>query len=136
LKAFELQLQNQLKIKTQELELKYKAFQQLPTDTPEAIKRDKASELNYLKENMENFQRDAEASMQKKQNDLVSPSLQKIGKTIETVAREGGYAYIVNPRQSNGNEIILFADDKVDISALVLKRLGVDTSKQIVKPTK
>ena len=55
LRTFESQLQNQLKAKSQELESKYKTYQSLPADTPEAIRKDKESELAYLQENLQKF---------------------------------------------------------------------------------
>src|SRR5688500_7749612 len=39
LRALETQLQNQLKIKAQELEAKFKTYQSLPADTPDHIKK-------------------------------------------------------------------------------------------------
>ncbi|HZI23856.1 MAG TPA: OmpH family outer membrane protein [Chryseolinea sp.] len=77
LKTFETQLQNQIRTKSQELETKFRAYQSLPADTPEAIKKDKESELAYLQENIQKFQQDAQASMQKKQTDLLIPYSQK-----------------------------------------------------------
>src|SRR5688572_28916060 len=90
LKTYEQQLQTQLQSKARELEVKYKAFQELPATTPEPVRRDKASELKYLQETMQRFEQDAQASMQKKQSELVNPILEKIGKAIETVAKENG----------------------------------------------
>jgi outer membrane protein len=65
LKVFETQLQNQLKIKSQEMETKYKVYTALPANTP-AIKKDKESELPYLQKNIQKFQQDAQISIQKK----------------------------------------------------------------------
>jgi outer membrane protein len=98
LKTFETQLQNQIRSKGQELETKYKAYQAMPDDTPDAIRKDKESELAYLQENLQKFQKDAQASMQKKQTDLVNPVFAKVGKAIEDVANENGFAYIINPQ--------------------------------------
>lgn len=126
LRMFETQLQNQLKSKSQELENKYKAYQSLSPDTPEAIKQDKESELSYLQENIQTFQQDAQASMQKKQKELISPVFAKVGKAIEDVARENGFTYIVNPQAIGGGDILLFADEQYNISNLVLKKLGVE----------
>src|SRR4051812_39140474 len=80
LKTFETQLQNQLKAKNQELETKYKAYQALPANTLDAIKKDKESELTYLQENLQKFQQDAQSSMQKKQTELVNAVFIKVGK--------------------------------------------------------
>src|SRR5688500_10931426 len=60
LKTFETQLQTQLRIKNQEWEAKYKIYQTLAADTPDAIKKDKETELSDLQENIQKFQRDAQ----------------------------------------------------------------------------
>lgn len=132
LKTYEQQLQAQLTSKARELEIKYKAFQELPSTTPEPVRRDKASELTYLQETMQRFEQEAQASMQKKQSELVNPILSKIGQAIEVVAKENGYAYIVSPRQSESSPFILFADEKYNIAPLVLKKLGADQEKKQV----
>ena len=136
LKTFETQLQNQLKTKSQEIETKYKAYTALPANTPDAIKKDKESELAYLQENIQKFQQDAQNSMQKKQNDLVNPVFIKVGKAIEEVALENGFSYIINPQMVGGGDVLLFTDEKYNISNLVLKKLGIDLSKEPTSPTK
>ena len=123
IKSFESQLKNQLKIKSEEFEKKYKAYQAMPTDTPAAIRKDKESELTYLQGNMQTFQQEAEMAMQKKQNDLVSPVFEKVGKTIEQVAVENGFSYIINLQMIGGGDVLLYTDEKYNISDLVLKRL-------------
>ena len=136
LKTFETQLQNQLKTKSQEFEAKYKAYTALPANTPDAIKKDKESELGYLQENIQKFQQDAQTSMQKKQTDLVNPVFTKVGKAIEAVAVEHGFSYIINPQMMGGGDVLLFADEKYNISDLVLKKLGVDLAKAMTAPVK
>jgi outer membrane protein len=126
LKSYESQLQNQLEVKGQELEIKSKSYQALPADTPEAIKKDKETELTYLRNNIQKFQQDASASLQKKQSELVNPVFEKVGKAIEEVALENGFAYIVNPQMLGGGDVLLFADEKYNVSNLVLKKLGVE----------
>lgn len=126
LKAHNSQLENQLKAKQAEFETKLKAYQSMPATTPEAIKADKERELAALQENFQKFQQDAQASFQKKQNDLMEPVFSKVGKAIEDVAKENGYSFIINPQLlGGGGDILLYSDDKYDISNLVLKKLGV-----------
>ena len=125
LKSYETQLQNQAKSKVQELNSKYKAYQELPENTPEAIRKDKESELSYLQENIQRFEQDAQNSIQKKQNDLVAPVFARVGKAIEEVAKENGFTYILNPRMLGGGDLILFTDEQYNISDLVLKKLSV-----------
>lgn len=136
LSSFESHLQNQLKAKSLDLESKYKAYQALPIDAPEAIRKDKESELAYLQQNIQKFQQDAQASMQKKQSELIHPVLTKVGKAIEEVALENGYTYIINPQLMGGGDVLLFTDERYNISNLVLKKLGVDVSGQTSTPPK
>ena len=129
LKSYETQLQNEAKSKIQELNAKYKAYQELPTNTPEAIRKDKESELAYLQENIQRFEQDAQSSTQKKQNDLIAPVFAKVGKAIEEVAKENSFTYILNPRMLGGGDLILFTDEQYNISDLVLKKLGTGIAK-------
>jgi outer membrane protein len=126
LKTFENHLQQQLRQKTAEFENKYKLSQNLPPDTPDAIRRDKQSELAYLQENIQKFREDAEASLRNKQSELITPVFAKIGKAVEEVAVENGYAYIVNPQMMGGGDVLLYANDAYNISHLVLKKLGAE----------
>ena len=125
LKTFGTQLENQLKAKSQELETKYKAYQAMPATTPDAIKADKERELQGMQESIQKFQQDAQTSLQTKQNSLMEPVFTKVGKAIEDVAKENGYSFIINPQLIGGGDILLYNDEKYNISALVLKKLGV-----------
>lgn len=120
------QLENSLKAKQQDLQAKYDAFTKMPATTPDAIKLDKQRELQTLDENLQKFQTEAQNSMQKKQGDLMTPILDKIQKNIEIVAKENGYTFIINPDLGGEmTSILLFADDKFDISDMVLKKMGI-----------
>ena len=68
--------------------------------------------------------------MQKKQNELIDPIFTKVGKAIEQVALENGYAYILNPQMVGGGDVLLFSNERYNISKLVLKKLGIDVSGQ------
>ena len=54
----------------------------------------------------------------------MEPVYKKVGKGIEDVAKENGFTFILN-QQIGGLDVILYGDDKMDISDLVLKKLGV-----------
>lgn len=125
LKTHYRQLENQLKLKYDEFQAKVKSYQALPASTPDPIKADKEQELARLQQSMEKFKNDAQASYQKKQNDLLDPIYKRIGNTIEQVAKENGYSFILNHRFENDGQVLLVWDEKFNISDLVLKKLGV-----------
>ena len=133
LKTFGTQLENQLKSKYQDYETKLKAYQGMPATTPDAIKADKERELAALQESIQKFQQDAQTSLQTKQNSLMEPVISKVGKVIESVAKENGYSFILAPQAQGGTDILLYSDDKYDISSLVLKKLGVTPVAPVTK---
>jgi len=124
LKTHFSQLENQMKLKYDEFQAKLKTFQTMPASTPDAIKADKQEELATLQQSLEKFKKDAQTSYQKKQNDLLDPIYKRIGNAIEQVAKENGYAFIINPRANEG-QVLLAWDEKFNISDLVLRKLGV-----------
>lgn len=125
LESFGSQLKTQLESKAKTLEAKIGEFRSLPAGTPEAILRDKESELTYLQNALQQFEAEAQRTIQEKQNALLKPVLERIGKAIEEVALSEGYSYILNPNVMDGSDILLFAQEKYDISEKVLEKLGV-----------
>ena len=125
LKTHGTQLENQLKAKYADYETKVKAYQGMPATTPDAIKADKERELAGLQESIQKFQQDAQTSLQNKQTALMDPVFKKVGKAIEDVAKENGYAFIMAPQVMGGGDILLYSDEKYNVSNLVLKKLGI-----------
>jgi outer membrane protein len=119
------QLQAQAKAKYTEYETKLRAYQQGAATMLDAVRRDKETELTQLQENITKFQEDARASLAKKEQDLMTPINSKIGNAIEEVAKENGFTFIINPQIQGSIDILLYGDEKYDISTLVLKKLGV-----------
>jgi outer membrane protein len=134
LKAHRTQLESQMEAKQRDLETKYKAYQALPTTTPDAIRADKTRELEQMQESIQKFTQDAQTSLQNKQNALMEPVFNKVGKAIEETAKENGFSFIINPQLLQGGDILLYSDDKFDISTLVLKKLGVTATKPATTP--
>ena len=125
LKTHGTQLENQLKAKYADYESKVKAYQGMPATTPDAIKADKERELAALQESIQKFQQDAQTSLQNKQTALMDPVFKKVGKAIEDVAKENGFAFIMAPQVMGGGDILLYSDEKYNISDMVLKTMGV-----------
>ena len=136
LKAHRTQLESQMDAKQKDFQAKYEAFTKLPATTPDAIRADKQRELETLNESLQKFSTDAQASLQKKQSDLIDPVFKKVGKAIEETAKELGYDFIIQPQLSQGGDILLYSDEKFDISVAVLKRMGITAAKPATPTTK
>ncbi len=129
LQAHNTQLQNQLQAKYQEYQQKLQAYQQGAANMVDAVRTEKETELAQLEQRIQKFQQDAQTSMQKKTGTLMEPLYAKIGSNIEAVAKENGYSHILNG-QVGGIDVVLYADEKFDVSDVVLKKMGITPSAQ------
>jgi len=126
LKAYSSQLEAQLKSKYSEFETKGQAYQKGAATMTDLVKADKEKELMALRSSIEEFQKNADASLQKKQQSLMEPALDKLQKAIDDVAKENGYTYVFNSDAGFGTTpVLLHGPEDGNISDLVLKKMGV-----------
>jgi outer membrane protein len=124
LKSTKTQLKNQIDSKTQEFQKKLADYQANLNTMLDAVRANTERELTMLQENLQKLQQDAQTTIQSKQAQLMEPVYKKVGKAIEDVAKENGYTFVLN-QQIGGLDVILYGDEKNDVSDLVLKKLGV-----------
>lgn len=124
LKVTETQLANQINAKTQELQKKYEDYVANEKTMLEAVRANTARELEMLQQNLESLKQDAQTTYQKKHAQLLEPVYTKMATNIEKVAKENGFTLVLSARLS-GQDVVLFADDQVDVSDLVLKSMGI-----------
>jgi len=124
LQSLQKQLENQIQVKNEELKKKYADFINVGPTAPEAVRNNAQRELQQLQENLEILQQDAQSTLEKKQTQLIQPVYAKIGKTIEDVAKENGFQLIFSD-QTGGGRMLLYGDPLLDVSDLVLKKMGV-----------
>ena len=127
LKAYNTQLESQLKSKYQDYQTKLAAYQQLGAGTSAVIKADKEKELTGLQQGIQEFQQTAQQSVQQKQQTLLRPVLDKIQKNIDAVADESGYTYVLS-QDAGGSPVLLHGPKDGDVSDLVLKKMGITPS--------
>lgn len=124
LQTLQGQLKKQYDTKVQEFQKKLQEYQQYGSTVPDAVKQNSERELQQLQQNIQKLEQDSQADLQKKQVSLMEPVYAKVGKAIEDVAKENGFSLILN-QQISGLDVILFGDEKLDVSDLVLKKMGV-----------
>lgn len=124
LKSLQTQLKNQIDAKYAEFQKKYQDYNANINTMLEAVRVNTERELQQLQQNLEKLQQDAQTTIQTKQLTLTKPLYDKIGKAIEAVAKENGFDMILTA-QAGGLDVVLYADDKTQVSDLVLKKLGV-----------
>lgn len=129
LKAYQTQLENQMAAKVKDFKEKADIYEKGAASMAEIIRADKEKELQNLQTSLQEFQKNAQADLQKKEASLVQPVVKKIYDVAAEVGKENGYAYILNSDESN--PILVLAPKENDISDLVLKKMGTTAA---VKP--
>ncbi len=133
LQSVQNQLRTQLDTKSKEFQTKLADYQKNYTTMLDAVRQNTERELQQLQQNLEKLQQDAQTTIQNKQTQLMEPVLKKIGKAIEDVSKEQGYTLVVSTR-IGGLDVVLYGDDSVDISDLVLKKMGVTPKPAVTTP--
>jgi outer membrane protein len=124
LKSLQTQLKNQIDGKYAEFQKKLADYQANLNTMLEAVRANTERELQQLQQNLEKLQQDAQTQIQNRQVQLMKPIYDKVGKAIEDVAKENGFTLVLSG-QVGGIDVVLYADDKSNVSDLVLKKLGV-----------
>jgi len=126
LEAFAMQLEAQLQSKAAVLREEYEALNKGGATMAEEARKKKETNFNRLRADFENFQREYQNSLENKQIELVSPIREKIQNKIEEIAKEQKYDYVLNTSVGSELDIVLYGKPELNISNLVLTRLGVD----------
>ncbi len=115
------ELRTTLESMRKEYDTKVQEFQAKQDVMTDVIKNSKIKEITDLEKRITEFQQTAEADLQKKEQELLQPVIDKAKEAINTVAKEGGYTYILD--SSVG--VVLYSVEGDDIMALVKKKLGL-----------
>lgn len=135
LEGLQAQLKKQYDNKYTEFQTKLKTYQDNINNPniPDAVKQNSARELEQLQANLQKLQEDSQNDLQKRNATLLGPVQEKVGKAIEDVAKENGFSLILN-NQISGLDVILFGDEKLDVSDMVLKKMGVNPAAEAQTP--
>jgi len=122
LQDYSKQLEDQLVTMQDELEKKYNEYLEKKDTYTDLIKKNKEEELTSLQQRIQTFQTNAQQDIQKKEQELLKPIIDKAKKAIEDVAKENGYTYIFD---SGTGSLLYYPKDADDILPLVKKKLGI-----------
>lgn len=123
LQDYSKQLEDQLVAMQDELEKKYNEYLEKKDTYTDLIKKNKEEELTSLQQRIQTFQSNAQQDLQKKEQELLKPIIDKAKKAIEDVSKENGYTYIFD---SGTGSLLYFPKDSDDILPLVKKKLGIN----------
>lgn len=106
----------------EEMKRMYDELQNMKEDELPAIRERKTREFTDYQQKIQMFEQNAMSDMQKQQQDLMAPIMQKIRNAIESVGKEGQYSLI---QDKNPQLTIYFAEPVVDITPDVKAKLGI-----------
>jgi outer membrane protein len=115
------QLKVTLDAMRKEYETKIGEFQSKQDVMTDVIKETKIKEITDLEKRIGEFQQTAEADLQKKEQELLQPIIDKAKTAINDVAKENNYTYILD--SSVG--VVLYSIEGDDILPAVKKKLGI-----------
>jgi outer membrane protein len=110
-----------LDVMRKEYETKVADFQSKQDVMTEIIKENKIREITDLEKRITEFQQTAEADLQKKEQSLLQPIIDKAKIAIDDVAKEQGYTYILD--SSVG--VVLYSVDSDNVLSLVKTKLAI-----------
>lgn len=130
LESYAKVLENQMKSKQQELQAKAAALQQEYDKLVPVVQEQKRKELDQMQQNLIDFQKTAQADIQKKEQALLTPLYDKIQVAIDAVAKANNYTMVMNAYDGTNSPNLLYAQESSDITNLVLKHMGIEVKKE------
>lgn len=106
----------------EEMKRMYDEIQNMKEDELPAIRDRKTREFTDYQQKIQQFEQTAMQDLQKLQQDLMAPIMQKIRGAVEAVGKEGSYSLI---QEKNPQLTIYFDSPVVDITNDVKAKLGI-----------
>lgn len=122
LNDLQTQWENELLKMREEYYAKIKEFQDKQATMPESIKQARQSEIVEIEQRINTFNQTASSDLQKKQQELFTPVIDKVKKAINEVGSENNYTYIFD---LSTQSIVYQSPKSNDVTPLVKKKLGL-----------
>lgn len=115
-------LQDQMAIMNSEAQQKMTEYISKRDSLPELIRATKEKEIQDMQERIQSFQQLAQQSLSQKEQQLLSPIIEKVNAAIDAVGKENNFIYIFD----TASQVILYnSEQSIDAEPLVKAKLGV-----------
>jgi outer membrane protein len=119
------ELLNQLEIMQVELANKADAYNKVMKTLTDIVRQSKEQELQDIQTRIQNFQTQANTTLQEEQTSLTTPIFNKIDKAIKDVGKEGGFIYVLDVSPVKGQVLYFDETKSINILAQVKSKLGL-----------
>ena len=120
-KTFEEEVNTELNGLREQFQTKLAEYSEKMKTYSEAMRATTEEELQGLQQRIQRFQETAMAQLEKTQNDLMQPVMEKALNAIKEVGKENGFTYIFDMNAG----ILYAAENSQDVLPLVKKKLGL-----------
>ncbi|PIY09852.1 MAG: hypothetical protein COZ18_07185 [Flexibacter sp. CG_4_10_14_3_um_filter_32_15] len=127
LKKTEAKLTSTLMEKQKDFEAKVAKFEadsESGNEIP-VLLQTRARDLQKMQQEIQQDREMYSQELQKMQSKLQTPILKRVKAAIEEVGKENGYTFILSSQDGMGQDNFLFSTNKIDVTLLVLNKLGV-----------
>ncbi|MEO6521187.1 MAG: OmpH family outer membrane protein [Mucilaginibacter sp.] len=121
LQAYQKTFMDQLTIMQNDLQAKAADYDSKKATMTDAVRQLKEGELQDLQKRAQDYQASAAQKVDQKKEELVKPLFDKVRAAISLVAKEKGYAYVIDSSQNE----LLVSPTTDDLLAAVKLKLGL-----------
>jgi outer membrane protein len=125
LDTYSKQFQDEYTKMTTEYQTKGQQYEAQRATMTDAVRTNKEAELQDLQKRIQAFSTDAQQKVQARTSELSKPLMDKLKAAVSTVAKEKGYAYVINSSPSQSGEVLLVSPPGDDLMADVKAKLGI-----------
>lgn len=122
--TFQTELESQVQTMLMEYQNKVQDYQANQATMSNLIRQSKEKEIIDLETRINDFRSNADAALQSKYLELVSPLIEKVQTAIDQVGKEKGFTYIFDKSSQSGT-LVFIGDNAIDITAEVKAKLGL-----------
>lgn len=131
LQTFQKKLGEQLKVKEEYAQAKYVDYLgKKDGGASEDALKPLEEELLKLDGEIRQYTAESEEKLVQKRQTLMAPIVEKLQASIETLAKEEGYTYILNSVDGSGVSVVLHGPEQSNVTEQLAKRMGLEMPKE------
>ncbi|WP_088655744.1 OmpH family outer membrane protein [Geofilum rhodophaeum] len=116
-------LQKRMQAMSEEHEKKFREYLEQRETMPELIRSSMEKEIQDIEQRLQNYQTMAQQTLQRKEQELYQPLLEKIQGAVDAVGQEQGLIYIFD---LSAQVVLYHSDQSMDCGPLVKAKLAVN----------
>jgi outer membrane protein len=123
IEAYRNQLEKDLSDMEAELQAKIQSFRENEKMMTTLSRETKTREIQDLQARIQEYSMQAQEDFGSKQEELLTPIIEKASAAVQKVAKDNGFTYILDSSESKA--VVIFAENGIDIMDLVKAELGI-----------